>query len=214
MFTKVLPTFSLAVAASLMPLLTADAQVYYENDYHAATAGESYLRGTGDLIRSAGAANMMNARAASELQDANSKYLDNRYKATETYFDMRALNRQARAAENPKPTTEQLFRIAQEAAPDPLSTSQLDPLTGQINWPTALTDEAYGQTRDQIDQLVASRAQNSGRISYSSYTQLKSLIAKLEADLKSNISKYPPQSYTSAKSFLKSLDYELDRAAT
>jgi hypothetical protein len=60
--------------------------------YHASTAEEGIQRGFADVVRSQGMANLYNAQAATEVEKARSAYLDNQYKATQTYFEMRRYN--------------------------------------------------------------------------------------------------------------------------
>ena len=66
------------------------------------------------------------------MTQAQKQEIENRAQWTQTYFDMRAVNRAARAAERgPRPTMEQLARIAHEGIPAPLSPSQVDPVSGK-----------------------------------------------------------------------------------
>src|SRR5438552_4141749 len=96
--------------------------------YHAATEAESAANGIANIISSAGQANLLNSAAARNYEEARSRDLDNRYKAENTYFEMRRMNREYVAAERgPKPTSEQMFRLAHERAPGRLNANQLDP---------------------------------------------------------------------------------------
>ena len=61
--------------------------------HHASTAAEGAARGMADVVRSAGAANLMNSEAAINIEDARSKYIDNRMQATNTYFQMKTVNK-------------------------------------------------------------------------------------------------------------------------
>src|SRR5262245_21051469 len=80
-------------------------------DYHSSTLEEGVQRGFADVVRSQGMANLYNAQAATEAQKARSSYLDNQYKATQTYFEMRRYNTEARRAERSSPlSTEQYVR--------------------------------------------------------------------------------------------------------
>ena len=58
---------------------------------------QSALRGAVDfdaaVVRSAGAANLMNSEAAIRYEEARSRYFENRLQGTETYFEMRRMNR-------------------------------------------------------------------------------------------------------------------------
>ena len=106
---------------------------------HASTEAEGVQRGFADVVRSAGAANLMNSAAAKNYEDARKKYIENRLQATETYFEMRRVNEESRDAKRPRPlSTEQYVRLARQQAPERLSVSQLDPLSGTIDWPAVL----------------------------------------------------------------------------
>ena len=110
---------------------------YGGGGYHASTAAEGFQRGMADVIRSTGAANMMNSEAMINVETARQQYISNRLYGTQTYFEMRRLNKEARAAEaGPRPTQQDVIRYAQERAPNRLSTSEVDPLTGNIAWPS------------------------------------------------------------------------------
>ena len=71
--------------------------------YHSSTLEEGVQRGYADVVRSRGMANLMNSEAAINLQEADKKYLENRLTATQTYFEMRRYNQEARRAERSTP---------------------------------------------------------------------------------------------------------------
>ncbi len=148
----------LAVLGTLVTVSPTYAQWggYYGSYYHSSTAAESYQRGFADVVRSAGAANLMNSAAAKNVEEARSQYIDNRLKATKTYFEMKRYNKEYRDAnQKPRPTSEQLFRLAKEATPKRLSPAELDPVTGKITWPAALNTEDYATYRDALNGLFA-----------------------------------------------------------
>jgi hypothetical protein len=178
--------------------------------HHASTAEEGALRGMADVTRSAGAANLMNSAAAKNWQDATRKYIENRQYGTETYFNMRDINRAAREAERgPRPTREDLVRYSQARMPDRLSVSDLDPLTGDIGWPTVLRDDQYGQYRQALETLYAQRAAAGGYLNEEQRAQVKQLTAGMQAELKANIRQYSANNYLQAKKFIEGLDFEL-----
>lgn len=173
--------------------------------YHSSTVEEGIQRGHADVIRSRGAANLMNSEAAGNYQDAYKKYLDNRMDATNTYFEMRAANRAYREAERgPRATREQLERLAKLRAPEPLSPSELDPLTGQIEWPLLLQQDDFAENRTKLDQLYAERAEK-GHLTFDQMNQVKQVSTAMQYDLKANIDRYPPQQYVQSKKFLEGL---------
>jgi hypothetical protein len=176
---------------------------------HASTAAEGAMRGMGDLTRSVGAANLMNSEAAKNMEDARQSYIQNRAYATETYFGMRDMNKQARAAEQgPRPTQEDAARYASARMPQRLSLSELDPLSGAIAWPAQLNDPVYQEPKQQLEQLFAARAQN-GYLTVQERALLEQSTDQLLATLKSNIDVYTPMDYVAAKKFVDGLSFEL-----
>jgi hypothetical protein len=162
-----------------------------------------------DLTRSAGAANLMNSEAMINVQDATSKYITNRVDATNAYFEMQAINRKAREAKRgPRPTQEDLVRYAAARAPSRLSVSELDPLTGNIDWPPVLQDDVFAQGRATLESAMAARAQT-GNLNLSQRTAVKRTTQDMELTLKQNIDAISPMDYVNAKKFLKGLGYEL-----
>ena len=176
----------------------------------AATAGESYARGAADLVRSAGAANLLNSEAAKNWEDARSKNFDNRIKYTKTFFEKRRLNREYREAERgPRPTSEQLFRISKNKLPERMTPSELDPVTGKIEWPSILRQSLFDQQRQQVDQLFAYRASHQTDLSPGFFPEARSAVSKLRAELTKNVRSFPPQQFGNATTFLRRLTYEL-----
>lgn len=175
---------------------------------HASTAAEGFQRGMADVIRSRGAANMMNSRAAINYTEAESNQIKNRMQATETYFDMRAVNKQAREAERgPRPTAEDAARYARERAPSRLSASQLDPLSGSINWPPILRDDIYKPYRDTLQSMYNQRAKN-GTLTMAEMQEVQTAAASIEELMKENIDNYPPQAYVETKKVVSGLSRE------
>ncbi len=68
----------------------------------ASTAQQGAAEGISQVVRSQGYTNLKNSEAAINWEDAKTKEIDNRMKWTETYFEMRKTNREARAAEDDK----------------------------------------------------------------------------------------------------------------
>jgi len=168
----------------------------------------AYQHGFADVVRSSGEYNLMTSEAMMNVEDARKKYIDNRVYGTEKYFEMRDINRRARAAERgPRPTMEDAIRYANIRKPNRLSPSELDPLSGDITWPAALQQEQYRESRDELDKIYAERSE-AGYLSADQLARVDSLTKSLLAQLKDNLRSYPPQLYTQAKSFLQSLAYE------
>jgi hypothetical protein len=175
------------------------------------TLEEGVQRGYADIVRSRGMANLMNSQAAKEYELARREYLDNRLKATQTYFEMRRYNQEARAAERSSPLSmEQYVRLARQQAPARLSVSQLDPFTGMISWPAALQRKEYAELVNRIDTLFAARAKGTVLAHGEIQTACDELLERLKAD----VNKFKSNDYIQAKGFVQSLSYESTLAHT
>ena len=207
----VLATAALGVALGVLAVCVVPTWAQYRGGWgsYSSTAAEGQARGMADVVRSAGQANLMNSAAARNYEEARSRALDNRLKNTSTYFQARAENRAARAAEESPPlTSEQLFRIAHRAAPKALTTQELDPFTGTIDWPILLRDESFLNNRASIEQLFGERAREGRDFSYQTLVQIQTEIDAWIATLSARIKEYRPQDFIEAKRFLESLSHQ------
>jgi hypothetical protein len=124
----------------------------YNRGGYASTAGQAAAYGMSEMARARGAENLQNSEAAKNWQEAKTVDIQNRLLWTETYFDMRKENRDRRAEEaGPRVTQEQAIRMARMAAPPRLGSTQLDPVTGHIEYPLILTDDSYAAYRNRLD---------------------------------------------------------------
>ena len=121
----------------------------------ASTAQQGAAYGMASTMRAQGYQNLQNSEAAVNLQSAQSQQIDNRKKWTETYFDMRKTNRQARADEAPSRIShEDAIRLAKSVAPPRLSSTQLDPVTGHIQYPLVLQDSIFTPYRSELTRFL------------------------------------------------------------
>jgi hypothetical protein len=124
------------------------------------TAAGNYMQGMSTVIRSAGEYNLATAQAGVSYEEARSKYLDNRKKWSENYFEMKE-RRQAievQQREINKHSNEALNAAAKSSLPRTLGPNALDPVTGQITWPEILQGSEFADLRKQIDQQFELRA--------------------------------------------------------
>jgi hypothetical protein len=122
---------------------------------------------------------------------------------------MRKVNREAKAAEQGPPVTqEQAIRMAKMAAPPRLGSTQLDPVTGHIEYPPVLMDDIYTDYRRRLDQLFADRAASGGSMQYGALREIQSTVSKFIDVLKQNVRNYPAGDYGRARTFLDSLAQE------
>ena len=123
--------------------------------HHASTAAEGYSRGIADVVRSQGMANMMNAQALGAVEDARSKYIDNRLRATQAYYEQKRIRDQYNEEQQSK-TRYYLAKKASSLAP--MTKEELDPNTGKIMWPRLLDQPQYAKDRQVFDEIFARRA--------------------------------------------------------
>jgi hypothetical protein len=213
-FAPAIALLALVATATTAPAQYAPPQHYYGGyDNSASTPAGSYARGMSDLIRSQGAKNLRDAQAAEEVEEARAKYMENRMQATENYFRMRSMNRAYREDERgPRPTSEELFRLAKLKAPDRLSPSEMDPISGEVNWPMVLRDEMFAPTRIKLDKMFAYWAEHGNQLSIDQYAEMQRSLEQLSAMLVTVVESTPPKPYAEARNFLESIGYELQIA--
>lgn len=176
---------------------------------YASTAGQAAAYGLSDVIRSEGYANVQNSEAAKNWEDAKTKEIDNRQKWTNTYFDMRRTNKESRQAESgPAVTHDQAIRFAKAAAPPRLTSAQLDPVTGHIEYPLLLTAKDYVSYRTDLDKMFADRASSGGSLQFEEFEKIRGTVSKFIDALKTDVSRYPAGDYGHARTFLDSLGNE------
>lgn len=175
------------------------------------TAAGSAMQGMASVISAQGNYNLATSAAAINMTQAQRNDIQNRQQWTNTYFEMRATQRAATAAERgPPPSREQIARLASEGAPRPLSSQQVDPVSGQVQWPKLLQDAMFAQPRDTVEQLLAKQAQY-GSLGLSDQNQVGAAIQDMSSRLREQIRNVPPQQYTDATSFLRSLMFSMTR---
>jgi hypothetical protein len=176
------------------------------------TAGGDIARGQAEFIRAAGEFNLNNSKSAINLQTAKSKEMDNRLRWTETFFEMRRVNRTNRAIEaGPRPTMDQVVHYARMQAPRRLASTQLDPVTGEIVWPPLLTDKAFTDNREFLQGKFKERAQQGGSIDIAQIEEVETAVDDFKDELKEVGLRRSPKRYGAARTFLDSLklEYEL-----
>jgi hypothetical protein len=191
---------------ALISCSLAQAQWGWGPSYHASTVEEGVQRGFADVVRSQGAANLMNSMALGNVEDARKKYIENRLQASQTYFDMRRINAESRRSERSMPLSNEAYvKLARQQAPDRLSVSQLDPLTGTITWPVPLRREQYKAHRAELERLFKERASGVD----DNYDAIRSEAKKFLDQLRADTSKFQPNDFIQGRRFLESLSHEL-----
>jgi len=180
--------------------------------FGASTAAESYGYGMSSVIRAQAAANEMNAQAAITAQQAKQAALDTQVKATQTFFDLRKMNAEYRAAEEQlrKPTRTvnstsangPTTAPAKPPQPVRLTATQLDPVTGKIRWSEALTSAPLAMYRTQVEQAFDQRA-HSGVMSADVFVPIAQMRSAIDKELQG--SRLTPLDWLEAKKLLDGL---------
>jgi len=218
--TAVLVCFTVANAQTNTPITPPSGGNYYGGGYgvygggHASTAAEGRLRGMGDVMRSAGQANLNNSAAAINYSIAQRNQIENREAWTHSYFQMRQANRAYRAAERgPAATMEQMVRFAQVGKPKPLSAGEVDPVSGSINWPMLLQGDDFADQRAEVEKAFAKRA-GSSMMSEDDFMKTREATEEMAANLKKKIRDVPSYKYMQSKKFIDSLAYAAGQPAS
>jgi hypothetical protein len=175
----------------------------------ASTAQQGADMGMASVVRAQGYANLQNSEAAKNWEEAKTLDMQNRLRWTETYFEMRKVNSEKRADEaGPPITQEQAIALAKVQAPPRLASTQLDPVTGHIEYPLILTQDIYKQYRQRLDALFAQRAESGGSIRFDDFQAIQSTVSQFVEALQKNVDQYAAGDYGRARTFLDSLASE------
>jgi hypothetical protein len=175
------------------------------------TAAGNAMQGMASVVNAAGNYNLSTSAAAINMTQAQKQGIQNWASFTDTYFDLRARNRQEAAAMRGKPVSEEyMHRVAQAGAPKPLGSQQLDPVSGEIFWPDVLQDDQFREQRDTLQAAFAERAKL-GSVPLEGRRKAKAATEAMLDVLGSMIRDLDPQAYMSAKQFIQSLAFEVGR---
>ena len=94
--------------------------------------------------------------------------------------------------------------------PKPLTSGQLDPVTGKIGWTRELRREPFAIDRDVLEPIFGRRAASNGVVSDDDYDKIQEIVADMQRDLKQRVKKVPANDYIASKRLLESLAYEAD----
>jgi hypothetical protein len=97
-------------------------------------------------------------------------------------------------------------------APRRLSSLELDPVTGEIAWPIALTSEDYEDNRAFLQDQFRQRVKHGGSIAIAQLESVETAVDDFKDELRTNVAKVKSATrYGAARTFLDSLklEYEL-----
>lgn len=186
--------------------------------YHASTVAEGEGNAMSSVTRARGQYQLDRSQARINNAQADAMIMQNRKQLATDYFETRAINKKARFGdydERKKINTQNnLFRYGQEGRPTRLTSSELDPITGQITWPVSLEAPSFLQYTQPIDEAFVKRAETKARFSYQTYQSVKKDCRGLEDELQAQVRSMDSQDWTQAKGFVKRLKREVRDAAS
>ncbi len=204
---------TIVLGSVLVWITAAVAQAQYWGPYyHSSTYAEGVQRGAADIIRSAGQYNVRTSEAAKNWTEVQSRLYENRVKAAQSFVEMKNIQEAYRQSRRkPRPTSEQLIRMAKMEVPKPLSASELDPVTGKISWPLELTADEYAPVRSRLEALFAERAAVNGKINLNQYKAIINDLEEMKTLLVDRLKRKEvlPEDYTKAIKFIKQLRQQL-----
>lgn len=183
------------------------------------TWSEGYLRGKADLVRSQGMANLLNAQAWTQAEEARARNLENKVLALNTYHERRRINTETRfghlhaKAVERKADQAQFVSTALDNGIDPrrpvgLSPAELNRRTGELNWPLLLQTEHFARARGSVDHFFAMRAKFDG-INPDHYIPFRNWIERIKAELHLSVNTLPKEDYAAAQDFLRRIIAEV-----
>ena len=173
--------------------------------YGGTTAAESYGRGMADVIRARGEAAESAARAAQEQELARTRYIENQSLWLEEYNRRKRIGTSQREAEYAEMREKvNRYRSARDARTGemPVAT-QLDPDTGEIQWPDVLRQKEYQANRERLDELFRIREETGG--STAVQEEIREVVSQMRSRLHDHIRDYPANDYIAADKFLTAL---------
>jgi hypothetical protein len=163
------------------------------------------------MMRARGDYSLLRARARVVRAEARRYEIENRLHLVDAYFQAKERNRAYRAKlRRPRPTPEEWARHIEASKPERLSPSELDSITGEIQWPLLLQTDRYAGYRGELEALFAQRAR-SDQLSPATHFQIDRTTKALLEAMKKQVWRVPPMDYAAAKRFVRSLAYEVRR---
>jgi hypothetical protein len=164
-----------------------------------------------DMTRSQGMYNAMTSAAMTNLEKARGEYIENQKQWTDVYMMKQRIveGEQAKRKEEARARNArwQEFQASHPSdLPPRLTSSELDPTTGRIMWPSGLMRDEFADQRRAIEGLFTSRA-HTGTTSELSDAIVKQVKA-MQDELRKHIRDIVTQEYMDSRKFLDRLSLE------
>jgi len=183
--------------------------------HHASTFEEGYLRGWADVTRAAGEYNHNSSLANIYQQEANRRAILNKRLYTQTYFEIKEVNRQAREKTRGKRVTQQqVTKFNQSRLPARLTAHEYHIATRNLRWPPVLKDDLFAPERTAIDKAMGARTPDDSGLGTASQREIKQLAIKIEDKIRDLGNQLSSSERIAARKFLKSLAYEAQFAVS
>jgi hypothetical protein len=188
---------------------------------HSSTAAEGFMRGQSAVIQAMGNYAMSVSQAYLVLEQTRSLNRENDLRQTQALLSQRAMWREGKAAERAFHDAQleagrvKLMnrRLTVHRAAYQLLPSELNMVTGEINWPVALQAKKYAAARARIEELVRRH------VSYadSEASVVAEIVRGTDAmkrALQREINAVPRADYIAAQKFLRGLKLEMTSNGT
>ncbi len=182
--------------------------------YHASTVAEGEGNAMSSVTRSKGQYQLDQSQARINRAQARTLEIQNRVDLAKSYFEARSINKQARFGDYAEKRKKNLARYGQEGRPTRLTSTELDPVTGQITWPIALEAPTFAPYTKPIDEAFVKRAETKARFSYDTYQNVTKECKDINTELRSQVNTINAEDWTQAKSFVDRLRREIKAAAS
>jgi hypothetical protein len=166
--------------------------------WHASTAAEGWLRGWAAYTQGVGTYNYLTGQAMIFREQAREHAIHNSRLATETYFEKRRINHEARFPTKPLPNQPFAAEVAKPVSLKPALPNVYDAATGGVAWPSGLRG----------DELAAARAAVEAALAADHGANLRGAVAEVQQQLKARIKALPPAEYVAATKFCQALRLE------
>ncbi|WP_373652662.1 hypothetical protein [Schlesneria sp. DSM 10557] len=158
--------------------------------------------GMANLLRADGSYTLDESKAMEHTEKARTRYIDNEqkiYQARQAFKRMKAAEvTEQRDAD--RATRERREEFLAANRPRPLSQEHYDPDNGRIQWPAALMEAEFDETRKSIDDLFEQKTRGYDKSATAS--KLNLAVQDMREILRTQILIIPLQDYSEARQFL------------
>lgn len=190
----------------------------YRNSYYpfgwdggAASSTSLQAQGMAELIRAQGEYQQAHAQALLTMEEVRRQESQRRAEQRQAFQEMRAAQFAERRDRRQQRSAARTNALAGENAdqfPETLTSSEIDPVTGTIQWPAIYQQEMFNATRTELDAMAAAWA-NPTSDKKLDPAKVDAVVHKMHEALRTLIEKIPTAQYLSAMNYLDRLDLTL-----